>query len=216
MEKEIKIQRRVQDPSEPYCGTLTYCALTNTDPSQVKELHAKGAIKPSIGFFYTSFLKLDKRTKAHIERAQNMLSASDTECFDTMWKFEEPFQKISKREFISQVLDATNEIYQKHKKRIHQYGEINPEISSRIIRESVGNGNPVGVLIMEDINQHTKQDGKFMIPHWITIHGISDKRKEFLVSNTYHEKSEWISQKELLERISATRNHGFSPQLVTI
>jgi hypothetical protein len=213
MDIELPIKRRLQKPSEAYCGPLTYCAITNTNPSNPKAIHEKARLKPSIGFFHFSFLKLDKKTKAHIEKKKTSSKIKKSN-FDTMWEFEKPFQKISKEKFIKELLKKIKILNSEYKRRIIQYEKITPNIAEKIIIESLKKKSPAGAMIMENINKHQKIKGTFMIPHWVTIHGV--KKDKFLVYNSYLPKSKWVNKKSLSKKIVDVRKHGFTPQMITL
>jgi len=210
MKTQLPIKQKFQNPKEAFCGPITFCAITNKNPSNLKAIHEKARIKPSIGFFYASFLKLSKKITAHIEKDKGPSSKK----FEIMWKFEEPFQKISKGKFIKQLTEKTKKLDSAYRSRINKHKKLNPKILKKIIIESLKKGKPIGVMIMENINKHTKSKGTFLIPHWITIHGI--KKDKFLVYNSYLPKSKWINQKDILKKISSVRNQGFTPQIITL
>lgn len=210
----IKIKTRRQLPSEPYCGPITYCAVSNTDVSKVKYLHKKASIKPSLGFFYLSFHKLNKNIKSYIERKGSMLDKKDIKCFETMWQFEKASQKISKEDFINKVVKSNSALFKKYKSNVKIYSKMTHKDYSNLISASLKKQRPVGVMVLENLNKYSGKSGKFFIPHWVTVHGI--KHGSYLVFNSYEKNSRWVSKSQLFSKIDLLRKYNFSPQIITL
>ena len=210
-------QKRKQKLNEPYCGPITYCAISGKPVSLVRTFHKKASINPSIGFFYLSFHKLDKNAYSHIEQEGSILDSKDIKCFDTMWEFEKPFQKISKQEFINQVLISNQALYKRFKKNIRIYSKMDIKDYRTILTSNLKQNRSVGTMIMIDINKYTKKPGEFFIPHWITVHGFKDKNGlDYRIFNSYDSDSQWLKEKDLFALFDLNRKYHFSPQFVYI
>lgn len=211
MQKIILVNKRIEKPGEPYCGPITYCAISGTNTSKVESLHRKGRIKPSLGFFYLSFIKLNKNTRAFVEKNGSMTSTNDTKCFDSMWKFEERFQKITKKQFVDQTIKYNKELFKKNIKNISVSQDMSGKYAS-ILRNGIKSGRALGAMIMN------KRNRSYFIPHWITIHGMRTRgpMNEYLIFDPYVEESMWWTEKKLFRKMELNRKYGFSPQIVLI
>jgi hypothetical protein len=209
----VPIEGRLQEPNEPYCGSITYCSISGTNQFSVERVYERMRIKPSLGCFYTSFLKIDPKAKVYIERKGNMLNSSDTKCFDTMWEFENQFQKgMTKQEFIEEIVRNNKEIYEENRRRVHFESDFVSQIKRWILR-----GSPVGIMVMENLNRYIRGAvGEFYIPHWVIVHGIRERRSGYLLYNSYTNDSSWVSRDELSRKIESVREYGFSRQIVVV
>lgn len=208
----FEIKRIKQNPNEPYCGPITYNAIKKGNKKSIKKLHFLGMMSPSVGFFYTSFHKLDKNITSYIEDRNNFLNKKDIKCFEVMWNFEKSFQKITKKQFIDKIIKKTKNLYSANKKNIIIIKKMSKEDYKTILLDNISKGKPIGVLIMINLNKYLKKKDKFFIPHWVTVHGY--KKGYYRVFNSY-EGDEWWSENNLFKAIDLNRKFSFSPQFVT-
>jgi hypothetical protein len=212
MEKTIRIKKRLEKFGEPFCGPITYCAISDNNPTNVERFHRKGSIKPSLGFFYLSFHKLDAHARTFVERNDSMLDSKDIKCFDSMWKFEKSFQKISKEEFVKETLRYNRKLFEKYKKNIKIFSKMSRKDYRNIISDGISSDKAVGVMIMNKYRRN------YFIPHWITVHGLRGNagKNEYLIFNPYFLASEWWPENKLFGKIDMDRKYHFSPQIVIV
>jgi hypothetical protein len=211
----IKIsQTRKQKLNEPYCGPITYCAISGEPISLVETFHKQARMKPSNAFLYLSFHKLNNKIKSYVEVKGNLIKKEDLHWFNKLHGFDKSL--VSQDNYFADFLKNNQILFKKYKKNITILHKLNHLDYRRIILENLVKNEPIGAMIMVNLKDYDPTKNKFYVPHWITIHGIIQKpsTSSYLIYDSYNGKSKWLKEEDLFALFDLNRKYHFSPQFV--